>query len=693
MDLQYIPGIGPKRAEILQSELHVNSDEDLLTCFPYRYVDKSRIYAIREIDGTMPYILLKGCFTMFEEKGKGTGGHRLVGLFADGTGTIECVWFQGIKYVLNSVQKGKEYLLFGQPKEFNHSVNIAHPDLEIPAPDGQEVTGLMGMYNTTERMKRANLNSKTIQKIILGYLQKNPKAFPETLPSYVVDRLNLMGYNQAIRQIHFPANTDNLRKAQYRLKFEELFYLQLYLIRSFKMRQNSLKGFKFERIADYFNDYYRNLPFELTNAQKRVLREIRADVATGKQMNRLLQGDVGSGKTMVAALTMLMALDNGFQACMMAPTEILATQHFENLAESFLRIGINVALLTGSTPKKKREKIHEMLESGELHVLIGTHALIEPDVKFKNLGMVVIDEQHRFGVKQRSQLWLKNVRPPHVLVMTATPIPRTLAMTVYGDLDVSIIDELPPGRKPIETLHRFDNQRQGLIRAMRSQLNLGRQIYVVYPLIEENEKLAYRDVEQGFLDMQAAFGPEYHVVMVHGKMKPKDKDAAMQRFVRNEAQIMVATTVIEVGVNVPNASVMIIESAERFGLSQLHQLRGRVGRGADQSYCVLVTKHQLGEDTKKRIEIMCRTTDGFEIAEADLKLRGPGDIDGTQQSGLAFDLNIASLAKDGHILELARNYAREIIENDSLLEAPQNTILRNRLAKLFSKKVDWSRIS
>ena len=473
MDLQYIPGIGPKRAEILQSELHVSSDEDLLTYFPYRYVDKSKIYTIREIDGTMPYILLKGCFTMFEEKGQGTGGHRLVGTFTDGTGTIDCVWFQGIKYVLNSVQRGKEYLLFGQPKEFNYSVNIAHPDLEIPAPDGKEVTGLMGMYNTTERMKRANLNSKTIQKIILGYLQKNPIAFPETLPSYVVDRLQLMGYNQAIRQIHFPANTDNLRKAQMRLKFEELFYLQLYLIRSFKMRQNSLKGYKFERIADYFNDYYRLLPFELTNAQKRVLREIRADVATGKQMNRLLQGDVGSGKTMVAALTMLMALDNGFQACLMAPTEILATQHYENLAESFLRIGINVALLTGSTPKKKREKIHELLENGQLHILIGTHALIEPDVKFKNLGMVVIDEQHRFGVKQRSQLWLKNAQPPHVLVMTATPIPRTLAMTVYGDLDVSVIDELPPGRKPIETLHRYDNQRPGLIRAMRGQLELG----------------------------------------------------------------------------------------------------------------------------------------------------------------------------------------------------------------------------
>lgn len=693
MDLQYIPGIGPKKAEVLQSELHVNSDEDLLSYFPYRYVDKSRIYKISEIDGTMPYILLKGHFTDFEEVGKGTGGHRLVGIFADDTDSIECVWFQGIKYVMNSIQRGKEYLLFGQPKEFNHSINIAHPDLEIPAPDGKEVTGLIGMYNTTEKMKRAFLNSKNIQKIILGYLQKNSMPFPETLPQYLIDRMQLMNYNQAIRQIHFPASTDNLRKAQLRLKFEELFYLQLYLVRSFKMRQRSLQGFVFSRIGDYFNDFYKNIPFELTGAQKRVLKEIRADVASGKQMNRLLQGDVGSGKTMVASLTMLMALDNGFQACLMAPTEILATQHYENLCEAFLKVGINVALLTGSTPKKKREKIHAMLEDGSLHILIGTHALIEPNVKFKNLGIVVIDEQHRFGVKQRSQLWMKNIQPPHVLVMTATPIPRTLAMTVYGDLDVSIIDELPPGRKPIETLHRFDQQRQGLITAMRKQLELGRQIYVVYPLIEENEKMDYRDVEKGFEDMQAAFGPEYHVVMVHGKMKPKDKDAAMQRFVRNEAQIMVATTVIEVGVNVPNASVMIIESAERFGLSQLHQLRGRVGRGADQSYCVLVTGFKMSEETKKRIEIMCRTTDGFEIAEADLKLRGPGDIEGTQQSGLAFDLHIASLAKDGHLLEIARNYAKEILESDPLLEAPQNGILRNRLNKLFGKKVDWSRIS
>lgn len=692
MDLQYIPGIGPKRAALFESELHVKTDEDLVTYFPYRYVDKSKIYTIREIDGNMPYILLKGQFTMFEEIGEGKA-RRLVGTFVDHSGQIECVWFQGIKFVLNSVQKNKEYLLFGQPKEFNHSFNIAHPDLEIPAPDGNDAKGLMGMYNTTEKMKKSFLNSKQIQKIILNYFQKNPSAFPETLPAYVVEQMKLMNYNQAIRQIHFPANPDNLRKAQYRLKFEELFYLQLYLIRTFKMRQRALSGFVFTRIGEFFNNYYKNIPFELTNAQKRVLREIRTDVGSGKQMNRLLQGDVGSGKTMVATLTMLMAIDNGFQACIMAPTEILATQHYENLVEGLTAIGLNCALLTGSTTKKKRDKIHAMLEDGTLNILIGTHALIEPDVKFKNLGLVVIDEQHRFGVKQRSELWMKNIRPPHVLVMTATPIPRTLAMTIYGDLDVSVIDELPPGRKPVETIHRFEQNRQGLLKAMRGQLDQGRQIYVVYPLIEENEKLSYHYVEQGFEDMQASFGPDYHVVMVHGKMKPKDKEAAMQRFVTKEAQIMVATTVIEVGVNVPNASVMIIENAERFGLSQLHQLRGRVGRGADQSYCVLVTGSALSEVTKKRIEIMCRTTDGFEIAEADLKLRGPGDIEGTQQSGLAFDLHIASLAKDGMILESARGLAMEIIEKDPMLESSQNNILRNRLSKLFGKKVDWSRIS
>lgn len=705
-ELVYIKGIGPKRAELLETECNIHSLEELLTYVPYRYVDKSKVYRVCDVPSMdpcpgsgslLPMILLKGHFTLFTEEGIGMKGpqHHLKGLFTDGTGVLECIWFNGLNYIKDSVQKGKEYMLFGQPKEFNHAYSISHPELEIVKPDDDPdgKTGLYGMYSTTEKMKRMGMNSKTIQRIVLSYLQRNPQAFPETLPAYIVDQLGLMSYNQAIRQIHFPASTDNLRKAQYRLKFEELFYLQLYLIRSFKMRHQVNGGFAFGTIGSIFNGFYQQLPFQLTGAQKRVLREIRADVGSGKQMNRLLQGDVGSGKTMVATLTMLMALDNGFQATLMAPTEILATQHYEGLKPQLERAGITVALLTGSTTKKRRAEIHAKLESGELQILIGTHALIEPDVKFKNLGMVVIDEQHRFGVEQRSKLWTKNARPPHVLVMTATPIPRTLAMTVYGDLDVSVIDELPPGRKPITTLHRYDNMRGSLLRGIRSELAKGRQAYVVYPLVAENEKLDLRAVEQGFLDMQAAFGPEYHVAMVHGKMKAKDKDAAMGRFARNEAQILVATTVIEVGVNVPNASVMVIEGAERFGLSQLHQLRGRVGRGAEQSFCILVTKDKLSNETRQRIDVMCRTTDGFEIAEADMRLRGPGDLEGTQQSGLAFDLKVSSLAKDGQILEVARNWAKEILERDPLLEAQPNGIIRRRMQTLFAGKVDWSMIS
>lgn len=689
----YLPGVGPKRAELLKSEINVSTVEELLSYYPYRYVDKSKIYRISEINGSMPYILLRGHFLSFIEEGE-FKNRRYKGLLTDGTGTIECVWFQGISFVRESVQRGKEYLVFGQPKEFNHTYSIAHPELEISLPDGEQQQGLMAMYNTTEKMKRMYLNSKAIQRIVLGFLSKHPEPFHETLPPYIVEQVHLMSYNKAVRQIHFPANADNLRNAQYRLKFEELFYLQLYMIRSFKARKMANAGFRFERIGDFFNGLYKALPFDLTGAQKRVIREIRNDVNSGLQMNRLLQGDVGSGKTMVATLSMLMALDNDYQACMMAPTEILATQHYESLAAPLAAIGINVALLTGSTTKKKREKIHEMLRSGELHILIGTHALLEPEVQFHNLGLAVIDEQHRFGVEQRSRLWGKNSQPPHVLVMTATPIPRTLAMTMYGDLDVSVIDELPPGRKPIQTLHYLEPRQGALLRSMRHQLDMGHQIYVVYPLIEENEKMdKYKDVEQGFLDMQAAFGPEYRVAMVHGRMKPKEKDAAMQRFARNEAQILVATTVIEVGVNVPNASVMVIQNADRFGLSQLHQLRGRVGRGAEQSYCVLVTGYELSHDTRKRIEIMCQTTDGFEIAEADMQLRGPGDMEGTMQSGMAFDLKISSLARDGQILQQARDIAKVIIERDPLLDAPQNQMLKRRLDLLFNKKVDWSRIS
>ena len=697
MDLQYVPGIGPKRAALLASELKVTTDEELLNYFPYRYVDKSKVYRICDLQGEMPYVLLRGRFTMFEELGVGTRGHRYRGVFSDGTGMIECLWFQGIRFIKESVLAHEEYMLFGAPKlnDYTHGFQVSHPELEPASKNGVDaMQSLMGMYNTTEKMKKFFLNSRAIQRIILGYLQKHIEPFPETLPAYIVEHMHLMKYNQAIRQIHFPANSDNLQRAQYRLKFEELFYLQLYLIRSFKMRQQANRGFVFGRVGEVFNEFYfKHLPFELTNAQKRVIKEIRADMGSGRQMNRLLQGDVGSGKTMVALLTMLIAIDNGFQACLMAPTEILATQHYESLSAQLAEMNVRVALLTGSTRKKQRDEIHAGLLDGSVQILIGTHALIEPDVRFRNLGMVVIDEQHRFGVEQRSKLWVKNVQPPHVLVMTATPIPRTLAMTMYGDLDVSVIDELPPGRKPIQTIHRWDQQREGLIAAMRKQLEQGRQIYVVYPLIEENEKLKYRDVEQGFENMQAAFGPEYRVVMVHGKMKPKDKEAAMQRFVSGEAHIMVATTVIEVGVNVPNASVMVIESAERFGLSQLHQLRGRVGRGADQSYCVLVTGYELSHDTRKRIQIMCDTTDGFEIAEADLQLRGPGDMEGTQQSGMAFDLHIASLAKDGQILQFARDLAKEIIDKDPLLEASENGILRRRLDVLFAHKVDWGQIS
>ena len=692
IDLQYLPGVGPRRAAVLREDLGVTYAEDMLTCYPFRYVDRSRIFRVADIDGTMPYILLRGRFTAFEEVGKGTKGHRVVGKFADGTGTVDVVWFKGHAFA-KAIPVGREYVIFGKPTVFNHTVNIAHPDLEVSEGDVDAREGLMGIYTTTERMKRIGLTSKAVGKVIHACLLRHPDAFPETLPGYVVERMGMMHYNQAIRQIHFPASPDALRRAQLRLKFDELFYLQLYLIRNMRMRNQAVQGFPFTTIGRAFNDYYAHcLPFELTGAQKRVLREIRADVGSGRQMNRLLQGDVGSGKTLVALMTCLMALDNGYQAALMAPTEILATQHYESLRPALERIGVRIELLTGSTAKRHREAIHTALRDGSLHILVGTHALLEPDVEFQNLGLAVIDEQHRFGVEQRSRLWQKNTRPPHILVMTATPIPRTLAMTLYGDLDVSVIDELPPGRKPIETLHRYDRQRLGLNKAIRGQLALGRQAYIVYPLIEENERLTYRNVEQGLADTREAF-PDYEVVMVHGRMKAREKDAAMQRFASGEAHIMVATTVIEVGVNVPNASVMVIESAERFGLSQLHQLRGRVGRGAEQSYCVLVTGYNLSEDTRKRMEIMCRTTDGFEIAEADLQMRGPGDMEGTQQSGLALDLKIANLARDGQLLQQSRDLAKEIIERDPMLEAPNNAILRRRMQELFGHKVDWSRIS
>ena len=691
-DIKFLPGVGPKRAELFNKELGIYSYEDLLYYYPYKYIDRSRTYTIGEINGTMPYIQLRGKIVRYETQGEGYK-RRLTAIFADATGTIELVWFKGIKYIQDRYKPGTEYTLFGRPTLFGSRLNIAHPEIDPVDVEIDGNTGLQPYYTTTEKMKSHFLNSKAVQKIIATLWKVIPRSLPETLPAAVIARAHVIYLSEALYNIHFPQSPDVLRKAQFRLKFEELFYLQLNILRYTRQRMRRLGGFPFGTIGEHFNRFYRKcLPFELTGAQKRVLKEIRADVGSGRQMNRLLQGDVGSGKTLVALMAMLMAVDNGYQACMMAPTEILATQHYETLSSLLRPIGVRIELLTGSTRKKQREEIHEGLVSGDVKILVGTHALLEDTVVFSNLGLVVIDEQHRFGVEQRSRLWRKNSRPPHILVMTATPIPRTLAMTVYGDLDVSVIDELPPGRKPVTTIHRYDNRRAELYESIRRQIEQGRQVYIVYPLIQESEKIDLKNLEEGFKQIREVF-PEYTVCMVHGKMKPAEKDAEMQRFVGGEAQIMVATTVIEVGVNVPNATVMVIENAERFGLSQLHQLRGRVGRGADQSYCVLVTSHKLSEDTRKRIEIMTRTNDGFEISEADLQLRGPGDMEGTQQSGIAFDLRIANIAKDGQILQLARDIAGEVLDADPDLARPENAVLPRRLEKLFRRKIDFSLIS
>lgn len=693
IDIKYLAGVGPKKADLLKKEIGIYSVEDLLYYFPYKYIDRSHIYRICEITGSMPYIQLRGKIMSFDPVGEGRN-RRLTAKFGDGTGIIELVWFKGIRYIAEKYTIGTEYILFGKPTLFGNRLNIAHPELETPdnSPISQG-TGLQAYYSSTEKMKNHFLHSAAILKMMAQLWTHLPGPISETLPAYLIQQQHLMPIQEALRQIHFPTSPDMLRKAQYRFKFEELFYLQLNILRYTKQRQIKLGGFVFQHIGHFFNDFYHQcLPFELTDAQKRVIREIRNDVGSGRQMNRLLQGDVGSGKTLVALMSMLIAVDNGFQACLMAPTEILANQHYETLSQLIAPIGIRIELLTGSTRKKEREKIHEGLMNGDVQIIVGTHALLENTVQFKNIGMVVIDEQHRFGVEQRSRLWRKNHRPPHILVMTATPIPRTLAMTVYGDLDVSVIDELPPGRKPIQTLHQYDNRRSGIYAAVRKQLEAGRQIYFVYPLIQESEKIDLKNLQEGYEQVKKAF-PEYNVCMVHGKMKAAEKDAEMQKFVSATAQIMVATTVIEVGVNVPNASVMVIENAERFGLAQLHQLRGRVGRGADQSYCVLVTSHKLAEDTRKRLEIMVRSNDGFEISEADLQLRGPGDLEGTQQSGIAFNLRIANLAKDGQILQLARETAAGILDDDPSLENPDNRILQHQLQKLFKRKIDWSLIS
>ena len=690
--IMYLPGVGPKKAEILQKEAGISSYEDLLFYFPYKYIDRSRFYKVAEVTGDMPYIQLKGRILFFDTVGEGRT-RRLIGKFTDGTGTIDLVWFKGINYVMDKIKTGVDYIVFGKPTEFGHIYNIPHPDIDTLDQADKVANGLTPFYNTSEKMKKSFLNSRAVQNLQYTLLSGLNWTLPETLPPAVLNRIRMMPFPEAIRNVHFPESVDKLRKAQLRLKFDELFFIQLNILRSSNLRKLKLKGIVFPSVGDYFNTFYKEyLPFELTNAQKRVVREIRADMGSGRQMNRLLQGDVGSGKTLVALLSMLLAVDNHCQACMMAPTEILATQHYATVMGFLKDMDIKVALLTGSTKKKERNKILPAIASGEIQIVIGTHALIEETVVFSSLGLAIIDEQHRFGVEQRSRLWTKNSIVPHVLVMTATPIPRTLAMTLYGDLDVSVIDELPPGRKPIQTVHRYDNKKAQLYDFLRKEIGQGRQVYVVYPLIEGSEKLDYKNLEEGFETFKEVF-PEYKVCMVHGKMKAADKEAEMQKFISGEAQILMATTVIEVGVNVPNASVMVIESAERFGLSQLHQLRGRVGRGAEQSYCVLVSSYKLSNETRKRLEIMVSSNNGFEIAEADLRLRGHGDLEGTRQSGEGIDLKIANLAADGQILQYARDIAQEVLNEDPDLLSEPNRILNERLKTLFAKKVNWGLIS
>lgn len=689
----YLPGVGPKKADVLQKEVNIASFEDLLYYFPYKYIDRSRFYKISEIRGHMPYIQLKGRILSFEEVGEGRT-KRLVGKFSDGSGLMDLVWFKGLAYVKDKIKIGVEYIVFGKPAEFGHTFNIAHPDIDSVEQSGQVANGLTPYYNTTERMKKSFLNSRAIQNLQYTLLTNINWYLPEILPNNIITSLGLMSFSEAMKNIHFPESTEKLRRAQARLKFDELFFIQLNMLKSAYNRQRKLQGIPFLKVGDYFNTFYKDyLPFELTGAQKRVVREMRADMGSGRQMNRLLQGDVGSGKTLVGLLAMLLALDNNTQACMMAPTEILAAQHYATI-KSFLKdMDINVALLTGSTKKSERNKILPAIANGEIQIVIGTHALIEETVVFSSLGLAIIDEQHRFGVEQRSKLWGKNnAVVPHVLVMTATPIPRTLAMTLYGDLDVSVIDELPPGRKPIMTMHRYDNNKAQLFDFLRSEIRKGRQVYVVYPLIEGNEKLDYKSLEEGFENFKEVF-PEYKVCMVHGKMKAAEKDKEMQKFISGEANILMATTVIEVGVNVPNASVMVIESAERFGLSQLHQLRGRVGRGAEQSYCILVSSYKLSNETRKRLDIMVKSNNGFEIAEADLKLRGFGDLEGTRQSGDGIDLKIANLASDGQILQIARDMAIKVLDEDPDLSSETYRLLNERLKSLFSKKINWGLIS
>ena len=694
-NITYLTGVGPKRAELLSKELNINTFLDLLYYFPYKYIDRTKFYKIEELDPDLPTVQIKGVIRGYSTEGKGAG-KRLVADFGDETGSLKLLWFKGLKWITGNFPAGKEFIVFGKPGVFNGAINIIHPEIEEVEKKAERInSALQAQYNTSERLKNSFITSKTISKLLGTLLKQINFRLPETLPAYITSKYNLMHLHDALHKIHFPANPPELEKARYRLKFEELFYIQLNILMYKTNRNSAVKGFVFSKVGEYFNQfYYKNLPFQLTEAQKRVIKEIRKDIGSGKQMNRLLQGDVGSGKTLVALMAMLIAIDNGYQACLMAPTEILANQHYHTISKFLKGININVRLLTGSTKKSERNSIEETLNDSSLHILIGTHALIEDYVKFKKLGLVIIDEQHRFGVAQRARLWQKNDNPPHVLVMTATPIPRTLAMTLYGDLDVSVIDELPPGRVPIKTMHFTDPERNKVFGFIRRQITEGRQIYIVYPLIKESEKMDYKDLEDGLDTISRAFPPPgYCISVVHGRMTSVNKERSMSLFKDGQAHIMIATTVIEVGVDIPNASVMVIESAERFGLSQLHQLRGRVGRGADQSYCILMSSEKLSKEAATRIEVMCRTTDGFEIAETDLQLRGPGDLEGTQQSGIPFDLKIADLGKDGQIIEYVRNIASDILNQDPSLESAQNSILKRELNTLFSKSPVWSNIS
>ena len=693
-DIMYLPGVGPKRKEILSKELNIQTWRDLLEYYPYKYVDRSKIYTIDELNGSIPFVQIKGKILSFEEFSNGTRRKRIVAHFSDGHGVVDLVWFRGTQYIYKTYALNTEYIVFGKPTVFGSRYQFAHPEIEKADELQLNEMGMQPYYSTTERMKTNGITSRTIEKLTKNLISRLPKdAISETLPVFIQRPLHLISREAAFKGIHYPKSLDELQHAQVRLKFEELFYVQLNILRYASDHRRKYRGYVFQRVGQIFNTFYQNnLPFDLTNAQKRVMHELRDDMASGKQMNRLLQGDVGSGKTLVALMTMLIAIDNGFQACIMAPTEILAEQHLTTIKEFLQGMDVRVELLTGIVKGKKRQEVLEALANGDINILVGTHAVIEDTVQFARLGLAVVDEQHRFGVAQRARLWAKSENPPHILVMTATPIPRTLAMTIYGDLDVSIIDELPPGRKPIQTIHKFDNQMTSLYNSIRQQIQQGRQVYIVFPLIKENEKNDLKDLEKGYESLLEIF-PDFSISKVHGKMRPSEKEEEMRRFVSGETQILVATTVIEVGVNVPNASVMVILDAQRFGLSQLHQLRGRVGRGAKQSYCILVTSYKMSEETRKRIDIMCETNDGFRIAEADLKLRGPGDLEGTQQSGIAFDLKIADIARDGQLVQLARDEAQKIIEHDPMCQKVEYQLLWEHLKELRKTNINWSSIS